>query len=109
MKKRSIFVVVLITAKNVQEAKKISRTLLNEKLAACVNIVKGVQSMFWWEGKIDQAGEALLVVKTKKSILRKLIKMVKSVHSYTVPEIIALPIVDGNRDYLKWVNESVKK
>ena len=108
MKKQSTFVVVLITAKNMQEAKKISGTLVNEKLAACVNIVKGVQSMFWWEGKIDQVSEALLIVKTKKSILRKLIKMVKSVHSYTVPEIIALPILSGDRDYLKWINESVK-
>jgi periplasmic divalent cation tolerance protein len=109
VKKQSAFVVVLITAKNMQDARKISRTLLNEKLAACVNIVKGVESMFWWEGKVDQVSEALLVVKTKKSILRKLIKVVKSVHSYTVPEIIALPILDGNPDYLKWVNESVKR
>ena len=85
------------------------KTLLNEKLAACVNIVKGVESMFWWEGKIDQASEALLIIKTKKSILRKLIKTVKSVHSYTVPEIIALSILDGNQDYLKWIDESVRR
>ena len=109
MKNQSKFVVVLITSKDMKEAKKISSALLNEKLAACVNIVKGVASMFWWEGKIDKAAEALLIVKTKRSVLRELIKMVKLVHSYTSPEIIALPIVDGSPGYLKWVNESVKR
>lgn len=105
----SKYVVVFITTKNITEAKKISERLLNERLAACINIVKGVQSMFWWEGKVDKAFEALLIVKTKKSLLQKLIKTVKSSHSYTVPEIIALPIIDGNKDYLKWIDKSSQR
>ena len=103
-----MYTVVLVTAKDEQEAKKISKKLLSEKLVACANIVKSVESLFWWEGKIDQSNEALLVLKTKKSLFKKLEKAVKSVHSYSTPEIIALPIVAGSKDYLKWIDESVR-
>jgi len=101
-------VIVFVTAKDEPEAKAISQKLLEEKLIACVNIVSGVQSFFWWEGKIDNANETLLVIKSKASALRELIETVKSVHSYDVPEIIAMPIIEGNADYLKWIDDSVK-
>jgi periplasmic divalent cation tolerance protein len=101
-------VVVLITASKKIEAQKIARGLLKEKLAACVNIVDKVHSLFWWQGKIDNAGELLLVVKTRKDKLKPLIKKVKSLHSYTVPEIIALPIAAGYGPYLKWIDESLR-
>ncbi len=101
--------VTFITTKNKREANKIVKKLIEEKLIACANIVDGVKSVFWWQGKVDQANEVLLICKTKKSCLSKLIKTVKTLHSYAVPEIIALPIVAGNKDYLKWMDDSVKK
>ncbi len=103
-----MFIVVLVTAKDHKEAKNISDKLIQDKLAACVNIIEGVRSLFWWEGKVDQANEVLLVIKTQKVLFKKLEKAVKSAHSYTVPEIIALPIVAGNQDYLKWIKDSTK-
>lgn len=101
-------VVVFITAKDKEEARKISDRLVGDKLVACVNIVDPIESIFRWEGKVDRSSEALLILKTRKFLFKKLIKAVKSVHSYSVPEIIALPIVDGNKDYLKWINDSTK-
>ncbi len=100
-------IVVFITAKDIVEAKKISDQLLEKKLIACANIIEGVQSVFWWQGKIDQAKETLMILKSKQSLFKKIVKTVKAHHSYAVPEVIALPIVDGNPDYLKWIDESI--
>ena len=97
--------VVFITTGNAVEAQRIANVLISEKKAACVNIVPQVHSRFWWQGKIDSADETLLVIKTKVSLLDELITLVKQNHSYEVCEIIALPIVGGNRDYLKWVDD----
>jgi len=104
-----MYCVILITTKNIQEAKKIINKLLHEKLIACGNIIDDVKSRFWWNGEIDNANEVLLVLKTKKSLFNKIVKSVKSVHSYEVPEIIALPIINGYNPYLKWINESTQK
>lgn len=101
------YCIVLITASNTKEAEKISKTLVGEKLAACVNVVPKIRSRYRWKGKIETASESLLIVKTKKILVPKLIRKVKEIHSYTVPEIIALPIVQGNPDYLRWIGESV--
>ncbi|MDO8662190.1 MAG: divalent-cation tolerance protein CutA [Candidatus Omnitrophota bacterium] len=101
-------IVILITAKDKPEADKIAKTLIKNKLAACVNIVTGVKSLFRWQGKIDQAKEALLIVKSRKEKFDKIVKLVKSAHSYAVPEIIALPIVSGFKPYLNWINESIR-
>jgi periplasmic divalent cation tolerance protein len=101
-------VVVLVTAAGKQEAQKLASCLIREKLAACVNIIGNVHSLFWWQAKACRAREALLIIKTKKAIVNKLIKKVKSLHSYAVPEIIALPIILGNKEYLKWINESTR-
>ena len=102
------FIVVLITCAKIQEAKKIANVLVDSRLAACVNIIPGIHSIFRWEGKIDKAKEVLLIVKTKKSVFSKLVKKAKSIHSYDVPEIIALPIVSGEPSYLDWLNQSVQ-
>ena len=98
------YIVVLVTAKDKKEAGKIARGLLRAKLIACANIVKGVQSLFWWQGKIDSSKEVLLILKTKKILFKKVLNQVKSLHSYQTPEIIALPIVNGSKDYLRWLD-----
>jgi periplasmic divalent cation tolerance protein len=100
--------VVLITAKDLDEARRIARHVVERKLAACVNIISPISSIFHWEGKIEEASEALLMLKTEQKLLDPLIREVKSVHSYDVPEIIALPIVGGYDKYLQWVSDSTK-
>ena len=101
-----MYIVVFVTAKDKAEGQKIADKLIDDKIAACVNILEGVTSLFWWEGKIDQAREVLLIIKTRKILFNKLKKVVKAAHSYAVPEIIALPIINGNVDYLKWIKDS---
>ena len=101
-------IVIFVTAANKKEARKIAAGLVKEKLAACVNIIEGVRSLFRWQGKIDMAQEVLLVIKSRKTLMNRLIKKVKSLHSYEVPEIIALPIICGDKKYLKWLDESTR-
>ena len=100
------YVVLFITTDSTEEARQISRVLLEHKKAACVNIISNVDSRFWWENKLDSARENLLIAKTKASLLPEITKLVKETHSYDVPEIIALPIVGGNQDYLDWIGEN---
>ena len=101
------YIVVFITANNTEEAQRIARLLLERRQAACVNIIPEVDSSFWWEDKLDSAQESLLVIKTKASLLPEITKSVKKMHSNAVPEIIALPIVGGNQDYLDWIDNEV--
>jgi periplasmic divalent cation tolerance protein len=98
------FIVALVVASSEEEAKKIARVLVEKKLAACVNIIKGVQSVFRWEGKLAEENEVLLIIKTKSKQFKNVEDEVKKLHSYDVPEIIALPIVSGSKDYLFWVD-----
>ena len=79
------------------------------KKAACVNIIPGVRSLFWWEGKVEEADEHLLIVKTRAALFPEVTRIVKSLHSYDVPEIIALPITDGNQDYLDWLGRETEE
>ena len=104
---QSEYIVVFITTNATGEAQRIAGLLLERRQAACVNIIPKVDSRFWWEGKLDSAQESLLVVKTKASRLPEIINLVKGAHSNTVPEIIALPIVGGNQDYLDWMDKEV--
>jgi len=103
-----MYVVVLVTTKNALEAKKIAKHLLNKKLIACANIIKGVESFFLWKGKVDSAREAMMVIKTKKSLFAKVKKEIEAIHSYDVCEVIALPINQGNKKYFDWIQSSVK-
>jgi periplasmic divalent cation tolerance protein len=105
-KMNNMYTVVLVTASDKQEAEKIAQGLLSQRLAACVNMIEGITSVFRWQGKIDRATEVLLIIKTRKPLVKKVISQVKLLHSYEVPEIIALPIVAGSREYLEWIDES---
>lgn len=102
-----MYIIVLITASNKKEAARIAQGLVKNKLAACVNIIGKIESLFWWQGKIDRAKEVLLVVKSQKKMLSRIIKLVRSLHSYDCPEIIALPIIGGHKNYLDWIDESI--
>ncbi len=99
-------IVVLITSASREEADRIARRLVEDRLAACVNVVPQIRSLFVWEGKLSQEDEVLLVVKSRRSRFEQLAAAVKHLHSYSVPEIIALPVVVGSTDYLRWVSES---
>lgn len=99
---------VYITAKDKEEARKIGKELVKVRLAACVNIIDKMNSMYWWEGKIQDDNEAILIAKTKESLVPKLIKKVKSLHSYSCPCVISLPILEGNKEYLKWLQRETK-
>lgn len=101
-------IVLFITTANAEEAQRIAALLLKERKAACINIVPGISSLFWWQGKLDSAQENLLIVKSKASVLDAIVNLVKEHHSYDVPEIIALPIIGGNPDYLDWIGKEVK-
>ena len=102
-------VMVFITAGSDEEAVRIAKALVDERLVACANMVPGVRSFFFWEGKAREEREVLLLCKSRLSCMPNLIARVKALHSYTVPEVIALPIVAGSQDYLHWVKETVKE
>ena len=101
-------IVVLITARDTTQAKRIAQALIREKHVACVNIMAGARSLFWWDGKVDAAKETLLIVKSRKQCFPAIVRTVKKWHSYEVPEIIALPIVAGEKKYLTWLADSCK-
>ena len=101
------YAIVFITAPTKNEAERISHVLLDKRLIACANIIEGVKSTFWWQGKLENAEEVLLIAKTSASLIKKLIKTVKTAHSYDTPEIIAVPIIEGYKPYLKWISEVV--
>lgn len=99
-------IIVLITASSEEEAVRIGTALVDDHLAACVNIIAGIRSLFFWQGKTQDERETLLVCKSRQPLLEKLTARVKALHSYSVPEIIALPVVGGSSDYLSWLRES---
>lgn len=98
-------IVIFITASSEDEAAKIASSLVQEHLVACVNIVPNVRSLFFWQGGTQDERESLLICKGRLSHMDRIIRRVKSLHSYTVPEIIALPIIAGSSEYLEWVKE----
>lgn len=102
-------IVILITAGSADEAAVIARTLVDEHLAACVNILPGVRSFFFWEGKTQDAAETLMICKSRLPLLDAVIARTRALHSYSVPEIIAVPVTGGLPDYLTWVEHSTKK
>ena len=104
----SEFIVVLVTCGSEEEALKIAHSLVEERLAPCVNLVSPVRSVYRWGGKIWDEKEWILIIKTQRERFEELEKKVKSIHSYSVPEIVGLPIVEGASPYLKWLEEMTK-
>jgi periplasmic divalent cation tolerance protein len=102
-------VVVLVTTASLREAKKIAKHLVDARLAACVNISAPLRSIYRWEGKIADEKEYLLFIKSTRDLFPELKTAISSIHSYHTPEIICLPIIDGSRNYLQWIGDSVKK
>ena len=102
------YIVVLITTGSQEEARRIGDALIAQRTAACVNIVSQISSLFWWEGKVEDDKESLLLVKTRAELFPEVVDTVKSVHSYDVPEVIALPIVKGSQDYLNWIGKETE-
>jgi periplasmic divalent cation tolerance protein len=100
------YIVVLCTVPK-EKGEGLAKLLVEKKLAACVNVVKGLRSFYWWKGKIEEDDEELLIIKTSREAYGELEKQIKENHPYTVPEIIALPIILGNLDYLAWMDESL--
>ncbi|MEM1563686.1 MAG: divalent-cation tolerance protein CutA [Candidatus Bathyarchaeia archaeon] len=100
-------IIVLTTTSSREEAEKIAHALLAERLIACANIIGPIHSLFWWQDKIDTAQEHLILMKTRKALFSKVSERIKAIHSYQVPEVIALPIMEGSKDYLKWLDESL--
>jgi periplasmic divalent cation tolerance protein len=104
---KNSFVMVLITCSSKREAALIAGSLLKKRLVACSNIIDNLESKFWWNGSINKAKEALVICKTSGNSFKAVEKEVKKLHSYKVPEIIALPIARLSKDYLRWIEDSV--
>ncbi|MBI2495744.1 MAG: divalent-cation tolerance protein CutA [Candidatus Omnitrophica bacterium] len=104
---RAELLVVLVTCPTCAIARRLASTLVEERLAACVNALPGVESIFRWQGKVERCREVLLLIKTTARRFERLRRAVMALHPYDVPEIIALPIVAGHRPYLRWVRSSV--
>lgn len=97
------FIVIYCTVPNKKEGKEIAKRLLEYKLVACVNIIEKVESVFSWDGEICEEKEALMIIKTRKDHFTKINHAIQKLHSYNVPEVIAMPIVQADETYLKWI------
>ena len=106
---KSAHLVVLCTTPNRDTAQKIADTLVGRKLCACVNVVGGVLSTFFWKSEVCREEEVLLIIKTSSSIYEELEQTIKEIHPYELPEIIALPIVAGDKEYLEWIDKNTNK
>jgi periplasmic divalent cation tolerance protein len=101
-------IIVLITASSAKEGENIAKSLVEDKLVACVNLIPQIKSTYWWEGKVCTDEEVMLISKTKQSLFTAVMDRVKSLHSYEVPEILSFPISEGSPEYLDWI-EKVSK
>lgn len=102
------YCIIFVTCATTGEARSIADAVLKRRLAACANTIDKVNSRFWWRGRIDKARETIVIFKTRTANFTAIEKIVRKLHSYEVPEIIALPIMAGSRDYLNWIEESIK-
>lgn len=104
---KSKIIIVFVTVPGLREGSRISRAILTSRLAACVNVIPGIQSIYKWKGKIVQEKEAMLVLKTTRVLYRKLERKIRELHPYEVPEVIAIPLICGSSQYVEWVAREV--
>jgi periplasmic divalent cation tolerance protein len=97
-------IVVLSTCASPEEADRLARSLVEQRLAACVNVIPGISSHYWWQGRLETAQECLLLVKSSRERFDQLRSVLEQAHSYEIPEVIALPVVDGSLNYLNWID-----
>ncbi|MEK7663889.1 MAG: divalent-cation tolerance protein CutA [Patescibacteria group bacterium] len=107
MKNRQKYIQIFTTTTKKNDAYKIAKTLVNKKLSACVQITGPIESVYRWHGKIEKSREFLCIIKTKMSNYKKVEKEIKIIHPYELPEIIALPIIEGSQEYLEWINKEL--
>ena len=103
------FVAGFITARDSEEARKISRALLEKRLVSCCNIVPRIESLYWWKGKMEEENEALIILKTGKERMEEIVKEVKKIHSYETPAIDFLDITGGSREFLEWIGKETEE
>ena len=100
---------VYMTCADRAEAESIGTVLVERRLAACVNILDGMQSLYWWEGKVERSEEAVLIAKTRRDKVEELTEAVKAMHGYEVPCVVALDIAGGNSDFMAWIREETRQ
>ena len=105
----SNYVVILVTAPDDQIAASIGRQLVKERLVACANVIPGLSSIYWWEGEVEEASEVLVMLKAREADVARIAKRVRKLHPYSVPEVIAAPIVGGSSDYLSWIHSETER
>ena len=103
------YIIVLVTTSSSEEAGKIARKLVIEKLAACCNIVDSIRSIYTWESKVCDEAECMIIIKTQQKLFKKLAARIKSLHSYQTPEILAISIIAGSQPYLDWILQNTSK
>jgi periplasmic divalent cation tolerance protein len=97
-----------MTMESKEQAREIGKVLVEERLVACVNIIEGMNSMYWWEGKVRQDSETVLIAKTKSALVAELTERVKKLHSYDVPCVVSLQLLEGNQEFLDWIGRETK-
>lgn len=97
------FIVIYCTVPNKNEGREIAKALVKYKLVACVNLIDKIESVFSWDGQLQEEKEAMMIIKTKKSLFEDVNKVIQKLHSYNVPEVIAIPIIEADETYLKWI------
>jgi periplasmic divalent cation tolerance protein len=100
-------ILVLSNCGSEEEARRVARALVEARVAACVNIVAGVHSVYHWEGSIQEGSEWMLIIKSTRALFDSLAAELRRIHSYQVPEVLAIPVVDGDQDYLAWIDREI--